>query len=94
MLLGLASTGNTQHRQALLFYGMADGTICADTMNIARYHAMIFQCCMVSRFSKQLLCNTREYFALVLNMVILGVKDAETFLFFIRRSTKAALRPY
>jgi hypothetical protein len=52
LFLGPASTGKTQHRQALFFYGMADGTICADTMNIARYHAMLFKRRMALKFSK------------------------------------------
>jgi hypothetical protein len=70
LLFGLALAGNTQHRQALFIYGMADGTICPDTMNIARYHAMSFQCYMVLKFSKSLIYKKKiEYFAIVLNMV-------------------------
>ncbi|OYY36909.1 MAG: hypothetical protein B7Y07_07830 [Halothiobacillus sp. 24-54-40] len=66
----MASTGNIQHRQTLFFYGMADGTICTYTMNTARYHAMIFHCCVALKFSNYFICKKKiEYFALVLNMV-------------------------
>lgn len=57
LFFGLALTGTFKHRQVRFSYGMADGTISFDTMNDARYHAMIFSLGMVLKVRNLLICK-------------------------------------